>query len=223
MDEIKVIRLNPVDLPSEISWSVSARQHISPKDFVVYMDDKENIMYVNESVPEKDIAGFIKIVTFSGQLVCDYDCGLGDYADFVCDRYGYHTYKELINSHKWRMEQKAKKEAKEKVQRAIPAIEQLIKAGLYNEYMVHEAYSIGSDIEGKTPKNICGFWTLYPYFLGYLAGKGELKEEYTPEEIGGISDYCTEVKEMMCYIDIHEMPRIYGYLKEMYFSEEREV
>ena len=83
----------------------------------------------------------------------------------------------------------------------------MIEAGMIDEYMIHEAYKAGNDRKGKTSKNICGFYTVYPYCLGYLVGSGALN---------GIS-------EMLEHIDIQEMPKIYGYLKEMYFAEESEV
>lgn len=52
---------------------------------------------------------------------------------------------------------------------------------------------------------------------------GRLKEEYTPEEIGGAIDYLRAVEEMIWNMDIHEMPKLYGYLKEAYFSDGKEV
>ena len=39
------------------------------------------------------------------------------------------------------------------------------------------------------------------------------------EDNGNVVDYYYGITEMLEHIDIQEMPRIYGYLKEMYFSE----
>lgn len=222
MEEIKVIRVNPLELPSDVLWIVNAKYHVSPKDFIVYVD-KQDMMYVNENVPEKDITGFIEVVTFPDYWVDDENGGLSQFCDYVYKEYGFCSYHALTDAHSWRMKRKAKEEAKEKVKRAIPAIEKMIDAGMYDEYMIHEAFSIGSDIREKTPKNECSFYTIYPYCLGYLEGMGRLKEEYTPEEIGKVSDYFKAVEEMIWSMDIHEMPKLYGYLKETYFAEESEV
>lgn len=219
MEEIKVIRVNPLELPSDVVWSISGKYHISLKEFVVYADKKENILYINENVPEEDIARFIEVVKFPHYWVDDYDGGFGEYLDHVYDKYNYSAYKALEDGHNWRMEQKAEEEAKEKVKRAIPAIEKMIKAGMYNEYMISEAASIGMNIKEKTPKNICPFYTLYPYCLGYLTGKGEIKEEYTPREIENEIDCLNALEEMIWDIPIHEIPGIYKNLKERFFPE----
>lgn len=99
----------------------------------------------------------------------------------------------------------------------------MIEAGMIDEYMIHEAYKAGNDRKGKTSKNICGFYTVYPYCLGYLVGSGALNEKYSPEDSGNVVDYYYGISEMFEHIDIQEMPKIYGYLKEMYFAEESEV
>ncbi len=54
-------------------------------------------------------------------------------------------------------------------------------------------------------------------------GSGALKEEHSPEDSGNVVDYYYGIIEMLEHIDIQQMPRIYGYLKEMYFAEESEV
>ncbi len=121
------------------------------------------------------------------------------------------------------MKRQGKQRAKEKVQSVIPSIEKMIKAGMIDEYMIHEAYSTGMDRKGQTPKNVCSFSTAYPYCLGYLEGSGALREKRSPENSGNVIDYYYGITEMLGHIDIQEMPRIYGYLKEMYFSEESEA
>lgn len=109
------------------------------------------------------------------------------------------------------------------MQSAIPSIEKMIEAGMIDEYMIHEAYKAGNDRKGKNSKNICGFYAVYPYCLGYLVGSGVLKEKHSPEDSGNVVDYCYGITEMLEHIDIQQMPRIYGYLKEIYFAEESEV
>ena len=65
--------------------------------------------------------------------------------------------------------------------------------------------------------------TIYTYCLGYLAGSGALREKHSPEDSKNVVDYYYGITEMLEHIDIQEMPRIYGYLKELYFSEESKL
>jgi len=39
---------------------------------------------------------------------------------------------------------------------------------------------------------------------------------------GNVADYWYGITEMLKHIDIQEMPRIYGYLKGMYFQKEKQ-
>lgn len=123
----------------------------------------------------------------------------------------------------WMLRQQDEQRAKEKVQSVIPSIKKMIKAGMIDEYMIYEAYKAGNDKKGRTFKNLCGFSTIYTYCLGYLAGSGALKEKHSPEDSGNVVDFYYGITEMLEHIDIQEMPRIYGYLKEMYFSGESEA
>lgn len=94
---------------------------------------------------------------------------------------------------------------------------------MFDEYMIHEAYNAGIGREGKTSKNICRFGSIYAYCLGYLVGSGALREKYSPEDSGNVVDFYYGITGMLEHIDIQEMSKIYGYLKEMYFSGESEV
>jgi len=222
VNEIEVIKVDPLDLPANIVWQISGLHQITLKDFYVYVLETKNQMYVNKSVPEKDIEKMIEVMTFQGRYILDDDT-MGQFMEYVHDTYGYAAYRTLCNYHEWKMKQQDERRAKEKVQSVLPSIEKMISTGMFDEYMIYEAYSAGNDRKGKTSKNICNFSLVYSYCLGYLVGIGALKEEYSPENSGNVIDYYYEITEMLEHIDIQEMPRIYGYLKEMYFSEESEA
>lgn len=221
--KIEVIKVDPLKLPAHIVWQISGLYHITQKDFIVYVEDKANIIYVNKSVPEKDIADFIKVVTSPECYVLDDTTEIGKYMEYVYEKYGFAAYKALLDAHKWRIKQQDKENAKEKIQSIIPTIEKMIGAGLFDENMIYEAHSAGYEVKGKTPENICSFCTVYTYCLGYLVGKGVLKEDYSPKSGKNVIDYYCEIIEMLESIDTHEMPRIYDHLKEMYFTEESEA
>ena len=54
-------------------------------------------------------------------------------------------------------------------------------------------------------------------------GSGALREKHSPEDSGNVVDFYYGITGMLEHIDIQEMSKIYGYLKEMYFSGESEV
>lgn len=220
---MEVIRVEPLELPADIVWQISGLHHITPKDFYVYVQETKGKMYVNKAVPEKDIEKMIEVATFPGRYILDDDTEMGKFMDYVHDTYGYAAFDTLCNYHSYLMKQQDEQRAKEQVRKAIPAIEKMIDARLFDENMIHEAYSVGSEVKQKTPKNICSFWTVYPYCLGYLVGAGVLKEDYSPDNSENAIDYYYNISEMLEHIDIQEMPRIYEYLKEMYFSGESEA
>ena len=223
MNELEVIRVEPLELPHDIVWYISGKHHISMKDFYVYIHETKGVMYVNKCVPEKDIEKMIEVATSPERYILDDDTKMGKFMDYVYEIYGYPAYVSIHDYHDWMLGQQDEQRAREKVQSVIPSIEKMIEAGMIDEYMIHEAYKAGNDRKGKTSKNICGFYTVYPYCLGYLVGSGALNEKYSPEDSGNVVDYYYGISEMLEHIDIQEMPKIYGYLKEMYFAEESEV
>lgn len=222
MSKIEVIRVEPLELPHDIVWYISGKHHISMKDFYVYIHETKGVMYVNKCVPEKDIEKMIEVATSPRRYILDDETESGKFMDYVYETYGYPAYESIHNYHDWMLRQQDEQKAKEKVQSVIPSIEKMIKAGMYDEYMIHEAHDAGSDRGGRTSKNICGYSTIYTYCLGFLAGSGALKEKHSLEDSGNVVDFYYGITEMLEHIDIQEMPRIYGYLKEMYFSGESE-
>ena len=219
MSKLQIVKIDPLELPADITWSITGRYHIELKDFYVYVSESDGKMYVNKSVPKKDVAEFVRIATYPGRYVTDDDTEIGQTMNYIYEKYGYAAYSTLHEYHEWMQEQQNEQRAKERVRSAIPSIEKMIAAGMIDEYMLHEAYRAGSDHKGRTTKNICSFYTVYPYCLGYLIGSGALKEDYSPEDIENLVDIWRGISEMLEHIDIGEMPRIYSYLKEMYFAE----
>lgn len=223
MSELEVIRVEPLELPHDIVWYISGKHHISMKDFNVYIHETKGVMYVNKCVPEKDIEKMIEVATSPRRYILDDDTEMGKFMDYVYETYGYPAYVSIHDYHDWMMERQDKQRAREKVQSVIPSIEKMIYAGMIDECMIYEVYKVGHDKKEKTSKNLCGFSTIYTYCLGYLAGSGALREKHSPEDSKNVVDYYYGITEMLEHIDIQEMPRIYGYLKELYFSGESEV
>lgn len=229
MNELEVIKVKPLELPKEIVWSFSAMNCVSSmKDFIVYVCDKENKMYVNSSVPQKDIKKFIEVITFPDYWVDDEDGGMGAFLEYVYKTYGFPAYITLIDSHKWRLDREEERKAKEKAGAIKPLLDEIANsehpAVNYNEKLIYEIKEAGSNCGMKTSSAKIGYDDIYIFYLGYLVGSGVVNtDDYHLNSGENILDYYYKISEMLEHIDIQEMPRIYGYLKEMYFSEENET
>lgn len=227
MSELEVIRIEPLDLPKEVVWRFSAMSHVSSmKDFIVYVCDKENKMYVNSSVPQKDIKKFIEVITFPDYWVDDEDGGMGCFLEYVYNTYGFPAYITLIDSHKWRLDREEECKAKEKAGAIKPLLDEIANsehpAINYNEKLIYEIKEAGSNCGMKTSGAKIGYDDIYIFYLGYLAGSGVVNtDDYHLNSDENILDYYYKISEMLEHIDIQEMPRIYGHLKEMYFSGEQ--
>lgn len=176
MEQIKIMKMEPLELPSDIAWGVSA-YHIALKDFIVYVDDKKNIMYVNPSVPEKDVNEFLECVKFTGLWFNDDERGKGDFLEYVYQTYGRAAYRALLDSNEYRMNEEKKRIAKESAETIMPLIENMLddeSSISYNEELIHEVYSRGCKSGWKTGGNIINMGDVYIFYLGYLMGTGAI-------------------------------------------------
>ncbi len=143
------------------------------------VDDKKEVIYVNTSVPEEDAAGFLECVTFPCYWLSDDEAGKGQFLDYVCDRYGYETYRVLVDSHSQHFEREEKRRAQEAAGKIIPLIEKEIESDMpvveYDEYLAHEVWKHGFGLKRKTPGNMAGYGSVYVFYFGYLMGAGMLK------------------------------------------------
>lgn len=226
MSDIQVIRIKPLEIPSDIVWQISGRQHIALKDFYVYVQEKEDKMYVNKSVPKKDIEKFIEVMTYPGRYFDD-DSEIGQLMNYIYEKYGYPAYESLFEYHRHQKEQEDDQRAKDQLQEVLPLIEEIMDSNHpaihYNESLIYEVLKKGRDSKRTTARNIIGYDYIYAFYLGCLVGTGKVNaDDYSLDESGNVLDYYYKIAEMLEHIDVQEMPRIYGYLKEMYFSEQED-
>lgn len=225
MRDIEVIKVDPLEIPVDIVWKISVTQHIALKDFRVYMQKKENKMYVHESVPEKDIEKMIEAASSAKEYIIEDDTETGTFMEYVYKTYGFAAYESLFEYHQYKRFKYEEQRAKEQLQEVLPLIEKLVTSDHpainYNEYLIHEVSKKGSDCRMKTARNIAGYDDIYVFYLGCLVGMGKVNaDDYSLNENGNIIDYYYKISEMLGHIDIREMPKIYKYLKEMYFPEQ---
>lgn len=223
--KLKVIKVDPVELPADIVWRIGAIQKISLKDFALYIDSQADKMYTNKSVVlKKDVARIVNLATSEDPYILDDGTEDGDFMDYVYEKYGWAAYSSICDYHSEKMKKRKKQSAKERVEEVLPLIEEITKSDFpfipYNEYLIYEVQKKGRDSKRKTPGNMVDYGSIYNFYLGCLVGMGKLKkDDYAVSSGGNILDYYYEVCDMLEHIDVQEMPRIYGYLKEMYFAK----
>lgn len=225
MSDIKVIRVEPLEIPANIVWYISGTQHIALKDFCVYVQEKENKMYVNKSVPKKDIKKMLDVMAFPGRYIDD-DSEIGQIANYIYKKYGFAAWDSLFEYRQRKHQQEDDQRAKDQLQEVLPLIEEIMDSDHpaihYNESLIYEVLKKGRDSKRTTARNIIGYDYIYAFYLGCLVGTGKVNaDDYSLDESGNVLDYYYKIAEMLEHIDVQEMPRIYGYLKEMYFSEEQ--
>lgn len=176
---MQIVRIKPKDLPKDLIFYLNCVYEMELGEFVAIADNKKEILYVNHTVPQKDIDGFLEVIAFPHYWVADDEAPTGEFLEYVYEKYGFGTCRALLDSHSWRLDKEAEQKAKETAKKVIPLIEKQIKSETpivkFDENLLHEVYSAGLDRKGRTSKNICSFSSVYLFYLGYLMGAGKVK------------------------------------------------
>lgn len=181
MKKITVKRISPKELPEDLVFRLNQKYHTELGEFVVIVDDTNEIMYVNKklSIPKKDIDGFLKVIAFPYYWVVDDEAPTEQFLEYVYEKYGFGACRALLDSHSWRLNKEEKQRAKEQAKTIIPLIEEQVRSDnpivKFDENLLHEVYCAGFNRKERTAKNICGFSSIYLFYLGYLMGAGMLK------------------------------------------------
>ena len=174
-----VKRVTPKELPTGLTFILKNLYHADLSNFVAMADVNKATLFVNKTVPQKDIDGFLEVITFPNYWVADEESGKGQFLEHVYREYGEHTYRALLDAHTWQMEQKEKRQAAETAKKIIPLIEKEINsenpAVEYNERLVHEIWSAGYRLNRRTSQNASNYGSMYEFYFGYLLGAGMLK------------------------------------------------
>ena len=174
-----VKRVTPKELPTGLTFILKNLYHADLSNFVAMADVNKATLFVNKTVPQKDIDGFLEVITFPNYWVADEESGKGQFLEHVYREYGEHTYRALLDAHTWQMEQKEKRQAAETAKKIIPLIEKEINnenpAVGYNEWLAHEIWNAGYGLNRRTPQNVSNYGSMYEFYFGYLLGAGMLK------------------------------------------------
>lgn len=174
-----VKKVQSKELPRNIISRLSFFYNVELKEFVAITDREIETLYVNNSVPQKDIEGFLKVIMFPNHYVCDEKDGEGQFLDYVYKKYGRHTSKILIDAYTWRRDRDRERKARETAKEIMPFIEKELNSEnpifKYDERLLHEIWLAGSKLNRRTPENITGYSNVCQFYLGYLMGAGILQ------------------------------------------------
>ena len=169
MKEITVKRVAPEQLPKRTEDWLGFKFKVGIKEFIAIYDDLTRTLFVNERVPVEDVGAFVKYVTYPGAYICDTEAegGLLELGDYIAAKYGESTWECLFDAYKSRQEVKNRETAMKAANKIIPLIKAVIadddKSVSYDGYLASSMVS-------------CGGYK-YLFWLGYLAGTGQLQEE----------------------------------------------
>lgn len=177
MYEFTVLRVNPKELPQDRVYSLKWGYNTALDDFIVSIDLNSRMIWVNCSVPENDIKKFVEVINFPFYYVCDTDMGMGEFLEYVYDKYGYGTYYALIKAHNERRKRERKVIAEERISELIPVFHKKLEELSIDEVLIYAAHSVGYKIDSKTPENLISYGDEYVFLLGYLMGNGTVSKD----------------------------------------------
>lgn len=173
MDKMKIIKIDPLELSSHLTWCISGSLQISLKDFSVYVDEKENTMYLNKNIkmPKKDIDRLVEIATWEDIYFTDEQF---DFLDEVYKKYGESACRTITRSHDEKKKAVLKREAEELAASLAPIILEEKKKVSLNEMLVYYIRQEGGKNGARTVYNMISQDSVYTFMLGYLAGAGKI-------------------------------------------------
>lgn len=175
--------MQPKELPSIIISRLNFFYKVELGEFVAITDRNVEILYVNNRVSQKDVEGFLEVIMFPGEYICDDEEGKGQLLDYINEKYGYHTCRALIDAYIWRTDKEEERRSREAAKEIMPLIireldrdNPIVK---YNERLMLEIWEAGSKLKRKTEKNLMGYGSICEFYFGYLMGAGILKNDIT--------------------------------------------
>lgn len=175
MNNITFKRIKQTELPYNLIFQLQSQYETERSDFVVCMERRKRILYLNDSVPEKDIQGFVECINYPDYYVND-DAGMGKFLEHVFNTYGREVYRIVLDLHDWWRCEKRKEASKTKIRKLQPKIEELRLNKEIDETLLLAAHECGNAIKGKTAENLISHGDEYIFYLGYLTGNGVFRE-----------------------------------------------
>lgn len=174
---IDIRKIEPVDLPADLIYRLEKVHHTALRDFVMMIDKKNWIMYVNTTVPDEDVQRFIDYIYYPGEyVVMDNE----ELINRITAKYGDYIHEELFDGYKHLNIQRRESRAEKIAKIAIPMIEKEIQSEKpvieYDERLLGKVFKAGYEpYSRKTPENITNYGCVYLFYLGYLMGAGMIE------------------------------------------------
>ena len=150
--------------------------------FAAIYENRTAVLYVNDSVPDEDVEKFVQYVSYPGDYINmeESEGGLLGLSNDIIEQYGLFTWRALIDAYQYRRKERWTEEAEAAAGEIIPQIEELDNSAeppvAFNDFLAYYISQAGSDTKHRTANNMVGYGTKYVFWLGYLAGAGQLKE-----------------------------------------------
>lgn len=176
---MQIKRISPEELSKDLIFRLNYVYHTRLNAFIAMTDRAEETLFVHRKVPQQDIDGFLEVIMFPEYGVADYGTPTGQFLEYVCQVYGFHTYSALLDAHNRRMDQKKKKQAEEIAKAIIPLIEKEVNSKnpvvKPDERVMYEIWKTGYQLGRETPENLTNYGSVYEFYYGYLLGAGVLE------------------------------------------------
>ena len=175
MNDIKVVKIDPLDMPSDIALKAIVGLQLPLREFVIWIDDATNTLYLNSNIkfPKKDIQKMIEIVSSDYRYVCDpdEDGGYESFLDHLYNTYGGKSSLVICEAHGRRWQKQEEIRAKQEAEEIAPLIAELLDGCSVNDMLTDAIMKKGEDAKS------CGYREAYAVALGYLAGAGRIDTE----------------------------------------------
>ena len=180
MSEIIVKRIASWKLTSAQILQLHGRFKAQYGDFVILFSVKDKILYVNQCMPDDDIEKVLKVLNYEGEAIYDEGSEVEPDIDYLYDKYGKSVYFILMDAAKRLSEERLLKKAQE----IVPAVAEIIEeyrmgdeCPAFPEHLVYLVKDSGQKLDHRTVHNKVGMGTEYVFYLGYLMGKGWIKND----------------------------------------------
>lgn len=178
-EHIKITYITAMELPTGYYFKLIYLLKIEWKDFVLFYDEKKDILYVNKDrVTEEEVKGFQAVIEFEGPYLCDIDSPVNNILEHVYVKFGSNNYILLVKANQERQKERRIEKAAEEAPEIVGRIEKELIGGNISledvEHILCKVWSAGNKTERKTPDNMINYGTVYTFMFGYLLGKGKI-------------------------------------------------
>ena len=183
MKKIVISKVKSRDLPTLMIFMLNQRYKTELGKFIVMYSRKENVLYVNEKIPDADIEKFITISEYEGKYINDPDCKIADITEYVYQKYGFKVWSILIEVYSAKQKEKEDVTARSEAKELYEIIHRYDTDDnspdpFYNkERLIYHLGRLAGKDGLQTTENIVSCGTKYAFLFGYLLGNGTISEK----------------------------------------------